>query len=123
VTAEGICRTDGAPSVWSDAKGNLSLLVDTSIFSLDAILRAAYKFTGTCYVWVEQSHVASRHLVCLRPKQSHTDLAALAGNFSNELIDQQLRAQLEQQFGDLRTIIAAQAFSEGNLLGPQTDPR
>jgi len=41
---------------------------------------------------------------------------ALAGDFSNELIDQRLRERLEQQFGDVRTLIVAQAFAEGNLL-------
>ena len=43
---------------------------------------------------------------------------------------QQLRVRLETQFGHLRTLMVAQAFSEGNLLDPsqtdgdpQTDPR
>jgi His-Xaa-Ser system protein HxsD len=38
--------------------------------------------------------------------------------FTNELGDQQLRNLLENEFGQLRTLIVAQAFSEGNLLNP-----
>ena len=48
----------------------------------------------------------------------------------NELVDQQLRVQLDAEFRDVRTLIVAQAFAEGNLLDPnderidyRTDPR
>lgn len=41
--------------------------------------------------------------------------------FVNELTDQQLRTVLEAEFGALRTLVVAQAFSEGNLLDPDRD--
>jgi His-Xaa-Ser system protein HxsD len=38
-----------------------------------------------------------------------------------ELVDQALRVQLEEEFGAVRTLIVAQAFSEGNLLDSDQD--
>ena len=65
----------------------------------------------------------------MRPK-AVSDLDHLLGEFANELVDQQLRVRLETQFADMRTLIVAQAFSEGNLLDStqiegdiQADPR
>jgi His-Xaa-Ser system protein HxsD len=123
VTVEGIAISDTAPSIWKNDRGNLSLLIDEGIFSKEAALRTAYKFTGACHVWLESGRDPGRYVVCLRPKGRDVDLGRLAGEFSNELIDQQLRRTLDQQFGELRTIITAQAFSEGNLLEPEPDPR
>jgi His-Xaa-Ser system protein HxsD len=116
---DGITPSTASPSIWDTAEGHLALSVDADLFTADAILHAAYKFTGTCHVWLEQDQLAQtkrRYLVFMRPKRQGMDLAVLAGDVSNELIDQQVRARLDQQFTDLRTIIAAQAFSEGNLL-------
>ena len=38
-----------------------------------------------------------------------------------DLCDQALREDLEREFGAVRTLIVAQAFSEGNLLDPGRD--
>jgi len=118
---EGVERTAARPSLWQPFERLATLAVDTRIFSVECVLKAAYKFTGTCHVWVERDVAAissERCLVFLRAKHAGLDLATIAGEFSNELIDQRLRQRLEAQFGDLRTVIAAQAFSEGNLLNP-----
>jgi hypothetical protein len=45
----------------------------------------------------------------------------LALEFRNELLDQQLRCRLEEQFKDVRTLIVAQAFSEANLVDQEAD--
>jgi His-Xaa-Ser system protein HxsD len=98
-----------------EPSGFLGLEVDNAIFSLDAVLRAAYKFTDRCHVFLKSSASENSWLVMLRPK-SGAPCGDLGGEFANELIDQRLRERLEQQFGNLRTLIVAQAFSEGNLL-------
>ena len=95
--------------------GIIAVEVDRAVFDLDAVLRAAYKFTDRCHVFIQSSGEDSTWLAVLRPKVA-TPLMDLAGEFSNELIDQRLRRSLEEQFGNLRTLIVAQAFSEGNLL-------
>ena len=90
---------------------------DASVYSADAVLRAAYKLTDRCFVFVfpgEQSQ--GKLIAALYPKDTGEDLAAIAGQFSNELIDQQIREELNREHGHIRAAIVAQAFAEGNLL-------
>ena len=47
--------------------------------------------------------------------------ARAIGEFFNELLDQQIRFSLDAEFAPLRTLIVAQAFSEGNLLPADAD--
>jgi His-Xaa-Ser system protein HxsD len=97
----------------------VALEIDRTIFSVNAVLHTAYKFTDRSHVFVQTHETRTdRWLVVLQPKATAELGEHLAGEFANELIDQQLRERLEQQFGDLRTLIVAQAFSEGNLLDP-----
>jgi len=63
-------------------------------------------------------------------RSANADVKPVVMEFENELIDQQLRVQLESQFHDVRTMIVAQAFAEGNLLASdgenvdyRTDPQ
>jgi His-Xaa-Ser system protein HxsD len=116
--ADGIVRSaDGAIPVRPRQDGCVALEIDREVFSMDSVLRAAYKFTDRSHVFI-QTHESrgDRWLVVIRPKSAETSADDLAGDFGNELIDQRLRERLEQQFGDVRTLIVAQAFSEGNLL-------
>src|SRR5436189_5559653 len=102
--------------------GTTGYEIDREVFSIDAVLRAAYKFTDRAHVFIQTHDTRpNRWLVVLRPKTEAQDTHDLAGNFANELIDQRLRERLEQQFGDVRTLIVAQAFAEGNLLDDQAD--
>jgi len=54
-------------------------------------------------------------------RSANADVKPVVMEFENELIDQQLRLQLESQFHDVRTMIVAQAFAEGNLLAPDDE--
>jgi His-Xaa-Ser system protein HxsD len=96
---------------------HVAIEIDTSIYSLDAILRATYKFTDRWYVLL-QSHDVPTHccIAHLSAKSPTVELQALVGEFCNELLDQQLRQRLEAQFGEIRSLIVAEAFAEGNLL-------
>jgi His-Xaa-Ser system protein HxsD len=102
-----------------------SIDVDTRMYSISAITRAAYKFTGTFHVTIRRPDASTdeRVTVTLTPKSpSHTiDERMLAGDFENELIDQQLRETLEAEFGPVRELIVAHAFSDTNLLDSARD--
>jgi His-Xaa-Ser system protein HxsD len=98
------------------------LEVDTLIYSREAVVRAAYKFTDRCHVLLDTHPTRSNHLrVYIDPKVEVTELHSLCGEFANELLDQRLREILESQFGEVRTLIVAQAFAEGNLLDRDRD--
>ncbi|PYR93576.1 MAG: His-Xaa-Ser system protein HxsD [Acidobacteria bacterium] len=121
----GISPDQGAPSLW-ESDGTVVLAVEKALFPSDAVLAAGYRFTDRYFVWLETApEDPNRYRVFVRPKSSGVDLSTVAGEFTNELIDQRLRQRLNERFGDVRAIIAAQAFAEGNLLHPSSgaDPR
>jgi His-Xaa-Ser system protein HxsD len=96
--------------------------IDASIYSRDAVLRASYKFTSQCHILLDTHPTRPGHLLAyLDPKAPTINLQALYGDFANELLDQTLRERLEAQFGDVRSLIVAQAFAEGNLLDRDRD--
>jgi His-Xaa-Ser system protein HxsD len=103
-------------ATWAGAD-RAALRLDLSIYTIEAALRAAYKFTDRSYVYAARDTEAPGVLVVvLTAKAAGTDLSPILGDFLNELLDQRLRCSLDAEFGALRTLIVAQAFSEGNLL-------
>jgi His-Xaa-Ser system protein HxsD len=110
------------PMALSIGHSLMALEVDSSLYELDAIYRAAYRFTDRCYIFLaripETPELVS---VTLMGKQPAADLRPLVGELCNELIDQQIRLALAREAGPLRELIVAQAFSEGNLLDEQRD--
>jgi His-Xaa-Ser system protein HxsD len=107
------CTVDGT---------HVALRVDTTLFSPDCILKAAYKFTDRCFVFLHREAGAPETVwVTLAGKPQATDSRSLVGDFANELIDQRLREALGREFGPVQTLIVAQAFAEGNLLDPERE--
>jgi His-Xaa-Ser system protein HxsD len=103
-------------------RADVVLEVDSSIFHLNCVLRAAYKFTDRAFVFLSWKSKTRGVLEVTLKGKSTTRLASdTVGEFGNELLDQQVREVIEREFGNLRTLITAQAFSEGNLLDPQRD--
>jgi His-Xaa-Ser system protein HxsD len=95
----------------NDPQGTF-VFVDKVLYSKEAVLATAYGFTGCCAVEVmdhDDKHY-SVQLTCLAVAPPDT-LSKLASEFLNELIDQQLRVDLEKRTGELRKIIVEHAFS------------
>jgi His-Xaa-Ser system protein HxsD len=107
---------------WRLDQAHLAVPVDLTLFSVDAAMRAAYKFSDRCTILLERDgEDPNRLLVFMVGRTASSDVTTLALDFRNELLDQQLRCRLEAQFKDVRTLIVAQAFSEGNLIDPDAD--
>lgn len=94
--------------------------VSLDIYGMEPLLKAAHKFTRQCYVHLELSD-ANAVLCRLRSKQAMQNLTALAGEFSNEVLDQALRARLLAATEPVRGLLLAQAFSKTNLIHPELD--
>jgi His-Xaa-Ser system protein HxsD len=91
--------------------------VDTTIYSKACLFRACYKFTDRAYVFLSRPDDDPNSIVVsITSKQIGCDPRQIIREFSNELIDQGTREILEEEFGPIRNLIVAQAFSEGNLL-------
>ena len=124
----GVVRSTGHPPFWKHDSAHVALELDAEIYSVDAVLRAAYKFSDRA-MWLLDRN-AGRLVVFVVGKRRDAEVEPVLTDFVNELLDQQLRVRLEQQFGTVRDLIVAEAFSEGNLLDPdrdhgdyKTDPR
>jgi len=105
----------------SENDRNIAVAVEPTVYSVDVILKAAYKFTGDYGVFLTRSADLPGALLAVFIAKDGTVSSDVAHRFANELVDQQIRANLDAQFGPLRTMIVAQAFAEGNLLDPDRD--
>jgi His-Xaa-Ser system protein HxsD len=117
----GISSVDGVhPQLW--AEGTYAVLeAELALYPIAAAIAAGYKYTDRAYVWLQSSPRPGHYCVFLKPKHATVDRSQVASDFSNELLDQALRHELAERFSPLRTIITAQAFSEGNLLDAVAD--
>jgi His-Xaa-Ser system protein HxsD len=109
------------PRAWTIDGARIALELDRSIYSLQAVLRAGYKFTTRCYVFMSPGDDEKVLVVVLAVKDKAADVRVLVGDFVNELLDQRLRDCLEERFGTVRALIVAEAFAEGNLLDQSRD--
>lgn len=96
-----------------------ALSLSRSAYAKRAVLAAAYKLSDRAALLVDE-HGPDRWIIYVVAKPGG-DAKALLPTLIRELGDQALRDELDQQFGAIRTLLVAQAFSEGNLLDPSRD--
>jgi His-Xaa-Ser system protein HxsD len=103
---------DTKKGIEADIVGSvLVITLKTTFYEKVAIFQSAYKFTDRCRVEIEPRDENSV-VVTLSPIQGKCDdLEQLVTDFRNEVIDQQLRLDLEKRYGHLRDIIYEHAFS------------
>ncbi len=81
------------------------------LFAWEAILAAVYPFTDRCFIFPKLTD-AETVSVLFEPKAETTILLTeVAQTFFNGLIDQQLRFQLNREFGPIRNAIVQSAFT------------
>lgn len=90
--------------------------IDLKIYSLEAVLKSAYRFTGRCYLHLQQSGSAVE--VRMRPKQEQMDPDVPVREFLNDLLDQRLRSVLAEETAPVRNLIMAHALSRADLVRP-----
>ncbi|HEX8456365.1 MAG TPA: His-Xaa-Ser system protein HxsD [Pyrinomonadaceae bacterium] len=95
---------------------SLCIGVDTAVYSLEALFRVCYGFTDKCYLFLQPEEASSVVRVKFSRKTPDCDLPSLAGEFSNELINQKVRQQIASETRAIRELIVAQAFAEADLL-------
>jgi len=111
-----ICTSDGPMRL---------VTVDTSIYSLKAVLKSAYSFTARAYLHL-QYRDATVIEVRIRPKRATEDPESVVFDFLNDLIDQRLRDLIAAETEQTRDLILAHALSKTCLLAPEletSDPR
>ncbi len=92
----------------------LCLTFPSSVFSLDTLKRAAYKFTDS---FSFQFDVEDDTLHCSATPlgTNQTDMDQFELRFRNEVLDQDLRERIAQETAPIRNVILAYAFSNTGL--------
>ena len=93
---------------------------DPAVFRPEAVKKAAYKFTDRCHVQIEVASAGALR-VTLRAKRVLDDPEFLAGEFRNEVLDQDLRETIAAETVGVRNLLLAQAFSATSLVDPAGD--
>lgn len=107
---------DHAGPIVRTAAGVVAVSVSRALYSKRVVLSASYKLSDRWAVLVDDDGPERwiLYLLGLSPEGAGEGLTSLV----HELTDQAVREKLDQETLDLRTLIVAQAFSEGNLLDP-----
>lgn len=97
--------------VAEEGNGRMLLILSKEIYQKEAIILASYKYIDECHILIEPADEQSIR-VCFESKPGRADsLKPIALDFCNEVLDQQVRLQLEQSYGSIRDRIVEQAFS------------
>lgn len=96
--------------VSTNEDGTLFIRLNTELYEAEAARAASYKFTDKYYVFLKP-YDNFELLVIFEPKlntEPATDV--ILKEFANELLDQQIRLDLDKRNGPFRDIIAKEAF-------------
>lgn len=87
------------------------VIVDLALYSKDVITAAIYKFSHLFYIHQQTDKSDSNLVVVIfESKDGNIITADIPKQFCNELIDQQLRHDVNAQFGHIRDMIVEEAF-------------
>lgn len=97
--------------VSQQADGRMALVLAKEMYQKEAIFQAAYKFTDVCYIVIEPADYKHVGVYFQLKPDAGGDLEVISLDFCNEVLDQQVRLDLERSYGTLRDLIVRQAFS------------
>jgi len=113
------------PGIESDALGDLATVtVDASLYSENAIFRAAYWMTDRFHIFLERVDHGIRIEFRNKPGTA-ADLQQACADLCNALVDFRLRDIVAQETGGIRDALVKHAFLEGvpkpGLAGAQSN--
>ena len=102
-----------------ESEGTVRLIViDTSVYGEKTALKSAYRFSDKAFIHIQQR--AEKQIeVRLRAKNSGDDIDLLAGEFTNDLLEQRLREIVAKETEPIRDLIITHALSKTTIInGP-----
>jgi His-Xaa-Ser system protein HxsD len=90
------------------------LSFDRAGHSIDAVQRAAYRFSDRLSCDISEGPEAIGVVVHL--KDGAGEPPVVLANFRNEILDQVLRERIRAETGDVRNLVLALAFSKTGLI-------
>lgn len=94
--------------------GRGNIIVNSSIYGLEAIHAATYQFTGNYHVLITPN-ADNSVTVIFEAKDKARIVSEDLKEFANSLIDHQVRLRLDKTNGKIRDLIVAHAFSPLDL--------
>lgn len=91
-----------------------TLSLDKSVYSLDVVERAAYRFIDRLTIVISQTN---EQIVC-EIDPAHTSESSIdehIADFKRELLDQKLRTEIKRETEPVRNLILSLAFSKSGL--------
>ncbi len=98
----------------ASSSSSATILVDETIYSREAVLRACYWFTDRCHVFVSRTQPGVLSVRITAKPGANWD--SVVGDFENAFLDAQLRQEIGQETARIHELIVAKAFAEGDLL-------
>lgn len=96
---------------------NSEAVIDLSLYSLDSIKKACYKFTDKCSIILEKcNHNKIRVIFSFHPDIPNNLKDRTIKDFNNEILDQNLREIVARETEPVRNLILAHAFSKTSLI-------
>lgn len=98
--------------VCESENNKLFIKLSNEHYDKESVFRAAYNLTNKCTILVQRINEHETGIY-FEPKvvSSVDSLKEMAREFVNDVLDQQMRRDLERQFGKLRELIVEHAFS------------
>lgn len=93
-----------------------SIELDTAVYRLNAIKKAAYRFGDRCQIEIATAGEGRVRVTLRSHPLRPAALELLAGELRNEVLDQELREVVAQETEAVRNLILAQAFSKTSIL-------
>lgn len=104
------------PDPGSDARAVVEVDFAAETASVDAIQRAAYRFSDRFSCELIPGKAAHR---CLLTPIADVEVGPEVASFRTEVLDQALRERIRAETEPIRTMILAQAFSKTGVIDPQ----
>jgi His-Xaa-Ser system protein HxsD len=89
----------------------LLLEVSKKLYNIKAITHSAYRFIDKCFIHIVPLSEEFIGVYFKAKTGSAVVLKSIVDNFCTELIDQQIRVDLEESYGSIKNAIVKQAFS------------
>lgn len=91
------------------------LCFSTAVYSVEAVKRAAYRFTDRLSFDISLRDQEIRCSVTPLADMTKVDLASLTARVRNEVLDQDLRERIAAETAGVRNVVLAYAFSATGL--------
>ena len=97
--------------------GTVRVVLNADAYRLAAVQRTSYAFADQCTALIGRVDVGELPIsLIFRAATTEKEALNVARRFLQDLLDQELREQIREETGPIRSLILAHAFSRTNLI-------